>query len=212
MGKKELNKKKILGVILSGGLSKRMGEDKAEKKIYGKSLIELTSLRSTNQVGKIIINSNNPINNSNNLNFYEIVKDCIPGNKGPLVGILTGIKWAIKHTKSSWIVTFPVDSPFFPDNMVLRFLEESDGYDVLIAKSLRRIHPVFSMWRVSSEIEEQLENSIRKDERKIDRVTKKFKTKVVNFKYIRYDPFFNVNTINDLEKAKIIYEKNFMGS
>ena len=68
------------------------------------------------------------------------------------------------------------------------------------------------MWRVSSEIEEQLENSIRKDERKIDRVTKKFKTKVVNFKYIRYDPFFNVNTINDLEKAKIIYEKNFMGS
>ena len=54
MGKKELNKKKILGVILSGGLSKRMGEDKAEKKIYGKSLIELTSLRSTDQVLSLI--------------------------------------------------------------------------------------------------------------------------------------------------------------
>lgn len=205
-----MNKFDVLGVILSGGLSKRMGEDKSKKIIFGKSLIELTLLRSIKQVGKIIINSNTFPKFSDNFNFEDVVKDCIPGNKGPLVGILTGIKWAIKNTKSSWLVSFPVDSPFFPDDLVIRFLMESKGCEVLIAKSLDRIHPVFSMWKITSEIEKKLEISITKNERKIDRVTKKFKSKVVNFEYIRYDPFFNVNTQEDLEKAKIIYKKNFL--
>ena len=205
-----MNKFDVLGVILSGGLSKRMGEDKSEKLIFGKSLLELTLLRSIKQVGKIIINSNKLLKFSDNFNFEDVVNDCIPGNKGPLVGILTGIKWAIKNTKSSWLVSFPVDSPFFPEDLVTSFLEESKDNEVLIAKSLDRIHPVFSMWKITSEIEKKLENSIIENERKIDIVTKKFKCKVVNFEYIRYDPFFNVNTQEDLKKAKTIYKKNFL--
>ena len=110
-----------------------------------------------------------------------------------------------KNTKKKWLVSFPVDSPFFPENLVYKFLERSSNYDVLIAKGSGRLHPVFSMWRINSYLEDQLEEKLKNGKRKIDLVTKKFKTKVVNFEYIRYDPFFNVNTPSDLKEAKEIY-------
>ena len=195
-------------MILSGGLSRRMGKDKSEKKIHGKTLLELVFKKANKQVGKILINSNKSKKSFNHLEFYEIIEDCIKGNLGPLVGVLSGIKWVRKNLKNDWLVCFPVDSPFFPDNIVTRFLDESNGYEVLIAKCRTQIHPVFSIWKVNSKLESGLENSLKNDERKIDMVIKKFKTKVVNFPYIGYDPFFNINTPDDLKKAeKLVNEE-----
>jgi molybdopterin-guanine dinucleotide biosynthesis protein A len=207
--KKELNKDNVVGIILSGGLSRRMGEDKSEKKIFGKSLIELVITRSEKQVQKLIINSNRSNKILNNLGMKYVVSDCIPGNLGPLVGVLTGIRWVKKNTKSDWLMSFPVDSPFFPNDLVTKFLEESSDYDILMAQGSERVHPVFSMWRVSSYMENQLYESLKNNERKIDKFTKKFKTKVVKFPVIGYDPFFNVNTPNDLKIAKEVYKKYF---
>lgn len=203
-----MNKNNVIGVVLSGGLSKRMGEDKSEKKINGKSLIELVLKRSEEQVAKIIINSNKEKNLFLRLGYKNIIKDCIDGNLGPLVGILSGLKWVEKNSNNKWLVCFPVDSPFFPKNLVSKFLEESKDYEILMAKSLGRVHPVFSMWKVNSNMAIELEKFLMNNQRKIDAFTKNFKTRVVNFPDIGYDPFFNVNTPDDLLKAETIYEKN----
>ena len=202
-----MNKNDVVGVILSGGLSRRMGEDKSEKKIEGKSLIELIIKRSENQVKKIIINSNKKNNTFSKLGCGVIIEDCIEGNLGPLVGILSGLKWVMENCETNWLAIFPVDSPFFPLNLVSKFLEESEDNDILIAKSLGRIHPVFSMWRVNLNLVNELELFLKNNERKIDVFTKKFKTRVVNFPDIGYDPFFNVNTPEDFSKAQLIYTK-----
>ena len=192
-----MNKDKILGMILSGGLSRRMGSDKTFKKISGVNLIQHTIKRSTKQVGRLIVNST------------IIVKDCIPGNFGPLVGILSGIKWARRDSNYNWLVSFPVDSPFFPNDIVNRFIEESENYEILMAECSERVHPVFSMWKVNIEMENQLEFFLNAGGRKIDEFTKKFKTRVVKFEEFGYDPFFNVNTVEDLKIANEIYNKYF---
>ena len=176
-----------------------------KKKIFGKSLIELVVLRSKKQVQKLIINSNKPKSSWVGFGVEEIINDCMSGNLGPLVGILSGLKWAKVNTKSDWLVSFPVDSPFFPEDLVFKFLEKSNNCDILMAESVGRIHPVFSMWKINSRIENELYNSLKNNERKIDSFTKKFKTGVVKFPDIGYDPFFNVNTLEDLEEAKTIY-------
>ena len=117
-----MNKDKILGVILSGGLSRRMGSDKTFKKISGVNLIQHTIKRSSKQVGRLIVNSNDSNKILKHLGSTIIVKDCIPGNFGPLVGILSGIKWARHDSNYNWLVSFPVDSPFFPNDIVKRAL------------------------------------------------------------------------------------------
>ena len=205
--KKELYKKNILGIILSGGLSTRMGEDKSFKLISGKSLVEHIICRSADQVDKLIINSNKSKSIFKKLGMDIVINDCIPGSLGPLIGVLSGIKWARKNSDYKWLVSFPIDCPFFPKNIVKRFNEESENYNIILAEGDERLHPVFSMWRICENLEGQLESFIENGERKIDKFTKKFKTRVVKFSEVGYDPFFNVNTMKDLIIAEKIYNQ-----
>ena len=200
------NNHEITGIILSGGLSRRMGQHKAFIKIQGRTLIELVKDKSARQVNQLILNSNEECEKYKKIFGTKILKDCIPGNPGPLVGILTGLKWALKNSESSWLATFPVDSPFFPENLVSKFIEKSHDKEILIAKSDERVHPVFAMWKVCTKLELELEHALRNKERKIMDFTKKFKTRLVNFSDIGYDSFFNVNTPEDLKKAEQIFQ------
>ena len=204
-----MSRRDILGIILSGGLSTRMGEDKSLKKISGISLIEWVSNRASNQVDKVIINSNQYHKIFDNLNLETVLSDCMPGNLGPLVGVLTGLKWAVNNSKYKWLMSFPIDCPFFPKNIVQRFVEESQNSQIVMAEGSVRIHPVFSMWRVNSRILQELELFLNNGERKIDIFTKKFKTRVVKFSEFGYDPFLNVNTMSELQKAQKIHSKYF---
>ena len=120
------NNHEITGIILSGGLSRRMGQHKAFTKIQGRTLIELVKDKSAKQVNQLILNSNEEDEKYKKIFGTKILKDCIPGNPGPLVGILTGLKWALKNSESSWLATFPVDSPFFPENLVAKFIQEME--------------------------------------------------------------------------------------
>ena len=202
-----MNKNNVLGIILSGGLSTRMGQDKSTKKISGKSLLEHVIVRSSDQVDKLIINSNKSNNIFKKLGMDTVISDCIPGSLGPLIGVLSGLKWARKNSDYEWLVSFPVDCPFFPKNIVKRFSEESKNYKIVLAECVERLHPVFSLWRVSESLEGELESFLVNGERKIDKFTKKYKTRVVKFSEVGYDPFFNVNTMNDLIKAEKIYNQ-----
>ena len=88
-----------------------MGSDKSKKMVSNKPLISLVVERAKAQVDYLAINSNQKLSS----NKIEIIPDCLAGNLGPLVGILSGLKWLEKNNDSfsNWLVIFPVDSPFF---------------------------------------------------------------------------------------------------
>ena len=196
-------KKKLFGLVLNGGLSRRMGSDKSKKMVSNKPLINLVVERAKAQVDYLAINSNQKSPG----NKIEIIPDCLPGNLGPLVGILSGLKWLEKNDDyfSNWLVIFPVDSPFFPENLVQCFFENLKDEKIVMAKCEGRLHPVFSMWHMDNL--DLLEKFLMEGGRKIDLFSKKIKTRVVNFPFIGYDPFFNVNNLDDLKKAQVISSK-----
>ena len=194
---------KALGIILCGGLSRRMGSDKSQKKINNIKLIDIVVGLSINQVCKLALNASEKKTEKFNL---ELVPDCMSGNLGPLVGILSGLKWT-KKQNFKWLMVFPVDSPFFPENIVKVFFKNLENEQVIMAQSSDRSHPVFSMWKV--DLIKDLEFFLKKGHRKIDLFTKKIKSRLVNFPVISYDPFFNVNNEEDLRKAEDIYSSFF---
>ena len=195
--------KKLFGLILNGGLSRRMGSDKSKKMVSNKPLISLVVERARAQVDYLAINSNQKSSG----NKIETIPDCISGNLGPLAGILSGLKWLEKSDDSfsNWLVIFPVDSPFFPENLVQCFFENLTDEKIVMAKCKGRLHPVFSMWHIDNL--KLLEKFLIEGGRKIDLFSKKIKTRVVNFPFIGYDPFFNVNNLDDLERAESISSK-----
>jgi len=198
----------ILGAILAGGQSKRMGKDKLFLELNNKKLIEHTIDKVKKYLKKIII-----ITNQDNEFFFKnnltTVKDCIEGQLGPLVGILTAMKWAKENlSKCSWIATFPCDTPFFPESIIKSFIEESKKKESLIlcASSHGRKHNIFGLW--SLDLYDKLEDDlINKKVRKVQDWTDKNKIKNLEFKFKDYDPFFNINTEEDLEFAKKLSKK-----
>ena len=196
----------ILGAILAGGKSKRMGKDKLFLELNNKMLIEHTVDKVQKRLRNIII-----ITNQKNEYFLKkkltTVNDCIEGQLGPLVGILTAMKWAKKNLKEcSWIATFPCDTPFFPETIIQKFIEKSKEKDSLLvcASSHGRKHNIFGLW--SLDLYDKLEDDlINNNIRKVQDWTEKHKINNVEFKFEKYDPFFNINTLDDLKNAtKII--------
>ena len=195
----------ILGAILAGGQSKRMGKDKLFLELNNKKLIEHTLDKVKKYLKKIIIitNQDNEFFLKNNL---TIVKDCIEGQLGPLVGILTAMKWAKENLSNcSWVATFPCDTPFFPESIIESFIKESEKKESLIlsASSHGRKHNIFGLWSLN--LYDKLKNDlVNKKVRKVQDWTEKNKIKNLEFKFKVYDPFFNINTEEDLEFAKKI--------
>jgi len=198
-----MNEHNILGAILAGGRSKRMGKNKLFLKLNNIILIDHTIQKVKKHLKDLIIISNqeNEFFTKNNL---TIVKDCIDGQLGPLVGILTAMKWAKENSpRCSWIATFPCDTPFFPENVILKFIEESKKKESLIlcASSHGRKHNIFGLW--SLDLYDKLYNDLVNNKiRKVQDWTKTNNIKNLEFEFEDYDPFFNINTLEDLEFAK----------
>ena len=198
----------ILGAILAGGQSKRMGKDKLFLELDNKKLIEHTIDKVKKYLKKVIVitNQDNEFFSKNNL---TTVKDCIEGQLGPLAGILTAMKWAKENlNKCSWIATFPCDTPFFPESIIKSFIEESEKKESLIlsASSHGRKHNIFGLW--SLDLYDKLKDDlINKKVRKVQDWTEKNKIKNLEFTFKDYDPFFNINTEEDLEFAKELSKK-----
>ncbi len=195
----------ILGAILAGGKSKRMGKDKLFLELNNKMLIEHTINKVEKYLKDIIIitNQKNEYFSKKNL---KTVEDCIEGQLGPLVGILTAMKWAKENLKEcSWIATFPCDTPFFPETIIKKFIEKSKKKDSLLlcASSHGRKHNIFGLW--SLDLYEKLKDDLINNKiRKVQDWTEKHKITNVEFDFKEYDPFFNINTLDDLETAKKI--------
>ncbi len=196
-------KEKILFAILAGGQSKRFGGGfKTFKKINGTTMLNQIIKTLKNFSNDIIINANN-IDEFKNLN-YPIVKDKFEGFLGPLAGIHASILWTKNNnSKKDWVFTVPSDTPFLPSNLLEEFLSSySFDTDILIARSNQRHHPVIAMWHVS--LLKSLENELKSKNSKIMLWVKKHKYKFVDFDTNQEDNFFNINTHEDLTKAKKI--------
>ena len=198
-----MNEHNILGAILAGGKSKRMGKDKLFLKLNDITLIDHTIQKVKKYLKEpiIITNQKNDFFVKNNL---ITVKDCIDGQLGPLVGILTAMKWAKQNLPNClWIASFPCDTPFFPETVILKFIEESKKKESLIlcASSHGRKHNIFGLW--SLDLYDKLYDDLVKNKiRKVQDWTKANNIKNLEFEFEDYDPFFNINTLEDLEFAK----------
>jgi len=198
----------ILGAILAGGQSRRMGKDKLFLELNNKKLIEHTIDKVKKYLKQVII-----ITNQNNEFFLKhnltTVKDCIEGQLGPLVGILTAMKWAKESSKKySWVASFPCDTPFFPESIIKSFIKESKKKESLLlsASSHGRKHNIFGLW--SLDLYDKLKDDlVNKKIRKVQDWTEKNKIKNLEFRFKDYDPFFNINTEEDLKFAKKLYIK-----
>ena len=194
----------ILGVVLAGGKSERFGKDKSEVILGNKTLLVHTLDKIKSKFNTIIIVSNNE-----NYKGYTTIKDCIDGQLGPLVGVLSAMKWIKKNNYTyKWITTFPCDTPFFNNSLINKFIEASNLYDSLLyfAKSAEKRHNIFGLW--SLKLIEDLEKDIVKNNyRKVENWANKIGVKTINISYNEIDPFFNINTKEDLAEAEKILIK-----
>ena len=192
----------ILAVVLAGGKSKRFGKDKSQVKLGGKTLIDYILTEIIDFYKDILIVTNEPIKflDSNKIILINDIKK----NLGPLGGVFSAMKWARDNRKEyKWISTFPIDTPFFKKEHLIKFYREIelDSSDLFFMKSKNTRHNIFGLW--SLELYEKLELALNRGDRKVELWANEIGVKTIDFDIENNkDPFFNVNTKQDLEIAK----------
>ena len=203
-----MNDNNILAVVLAGGQSKRFGEDKNQAKLGNITLLEHVLAKVTKKFEKILIISNQNLN-IKTLNSITIVPDCIQGNLGPLVGVLTAMKWIKKNNKQyQWIATFPSDTPFFDTSIIEKYKSRISLNESLLyfARSNQKRHNIFGLWSIK--LMDTLENDlINNNFRKVEEWADKIGVETINVKIDKFDPFFNINTKTDLREAEKILKE-----
>lgn len=152
----------ITGVILAGGLGRRMGGvDKGLQMLDGRPLVCHVAERLAPQVGQLMINANRSQTQYATLG-YPIFSDLVPDFAGPLAGLHA----ALSQAQSEWVVTAPCDSPYLPPDLVSRLHAalQAERSDVAIARSGGRVHPVFCLCRTTlrNDLRDFLESGGRK--------------------------------------------------
>ena len=198
----------ILGVILAGGKSSRFGSNKSLSKLANSKLIEHIINKIDIYFSEILL-----ISNDNNLKIenqkIKIIEDYIKGYLGPLVGILSAIKYANSFkNKYKWIITFPCDTPFFDKLIIEKMIEKtiSAKEKIYLVKDKNQRHNIFGLWNTSLEniLEEDLNNNFRKVDLWTDKIGCNFIEKDIQ----NENEFLNINTKEDLELAEKIFKKN----
>ena len=190
----------ILGVVLAGGKSQRFGQDKSQVKLQNKLLIDYILKEIVDEFEETLIIANEPIKFMQSKNI-SVTKDFKSG-LGPLGGVLTAMKWIKKNDKKyKWISTFPSDTPFFTKKELKYFYKEIriSESKLFFIKSEETRHNIFGLW--SLELIDQLEADIMRGERKVEVWANSIGVNTVNIDYKKMNPFFNINTKKDLEKA-----------
>ena len=197
----------VVAIFLAGGLSRRMGGgDKALTPLAGRTILDFVLERCLPQCRAAVLNANpKPGLDDSRFERFALpqVADNVEGFAGPLAGILAGLDWAAAHHPSiSHCVSIATDAPFIPHDLVLRMIESMQAEKAMLAcaASRGRAHPVFGLWPVAlrAELRHQLVNN---DIRKIDRFTAGYPIAIVEFDGVP-DPFFNLNTREDLVLAE----------
>jgi molybdopterin-guanine dinucleotide biosynthesis protein A len=193
------------GLVLAGGLARRMGGgDKARIEIGGVSILDRVLATLSGQCVDIIINAN-----GDPARFADtgciVVPDNVEGHPGPLAGILAGLDWlAAQDNGIEWIVSVPGDCPFLPDDLVEKLhharRKMGAGVPLACARSGEWRHPVVGLWPLA--LRADLRKSLVDDDlRKIEVWTARYGIAIADWPAEPIDPFFNVNTPEDAERA-----------
>lgn len=194
------------GVLLAGGLARRMGGgDKGMRELGGETLLARVISRVRPQVGPLILNANGAPERFAAFNL-PVAADCVPGFAGPLAGVLTGLEWVLEHAPgTAWLASFPTDAPFLPRDLVARLLDAvaREGADLACAASGGRRHPVVGVWPVH--LAGELRRAVEIEGiRKVDDWTGRYRLAVADYAVAPFDPFFNANRPEDLAEAERI--------
>ena len=199
---------KVIGLLLAGGLSRRMGGgDKALRLLGGVSLLDRVIERVGPQVAALVINANGDPARFARFGL-PVVGDSVPGFAGPLAGVLAGLDWTALHRPDCpVVVSVATDAPFLPRDLVARLtaaVEEARA-DLACAASGGHRHPVIGLWPVR--LREDLRRAVVEEGiRKVDEWTARHSLVAVPFADRPVDPFFNANRPEDLTAAAALLE------
>ena len=196
----------ILGLVLAGGLARRMGGgDKARIRIGGKTILERVLARLAPQCNAIILNANGDPARFGDTGL-PVVRDTVPDFAGPLAGILAGLDWAAAHAPEvADVVSVPGDCPFLPSDLVSRLTaaRQEASLPLACARSGEWRHPVVGIWPVG--LRHNLRTALVEDDlRKIEAWTARHGVAIADWPAAPFDPFFNVNTPADAAEAERI--------
>jgi molybdopterin-guanine dinucleotide biosynthesis protein A len=198
------NSAPTLGLVLAGGLARRMGGgDKPLTRIGGATILDRVLARLKPQCDRIILNANGDPSRFAPTGL-PVVADDVPGFAGPLAGILAGLDWAAAHAPGmEWVASVPGDCPFLPKDLVARLdaARVAAGRPLACARSGEWRHPVVGLWPTA------LRGDLRRalvDEglRKIEVWTARHGVATADWPTQPVDPFFNVNTPEDAAQAE----------
>ena len=194
------------GVILAGGLSRRMGGgDKALLPLGGSTLLGHVIERLRPQVAGLALNANGDPDRFSGFGL-PVLADSIPDYAGPLAGVLAAMDWAAGNG-SELVVTAAADTPFFPDHLVSALRSAAYTQETPLAMAMTQgpggrllRHPTFGLWSVA--LRDDLRAALQDGVRKVIEWTARHGCAEAVFHDPRFDPFFNVNTPEDMAQAK----------
>jgi len=199
----------ILGLLLAGGQSRRMGGgDKSLRLLGGRPLLQHVIERMRPQAVALVLNANGDPQRFVGFGL-PVVADSVPDFAGPLAGIMAGLDWAAEHRPDCpLIASVATDAPFLPRDLVSRLLAgmDAEGADLACAASGGQAHPVIGLWpvRLRGDLRRAL---VEEGVRKVDLWTSRHRLATVPFPNLRQedgteiDPFFNANRPEDLDRA-----------
>jgi molybdopterin-guanine dinucleotide biosynthesis protein A len=195
-----------LGLVLAGGLARRMGGgDKARIRVGGATILQRVLACISPQCTAVILNANGDPARFADVGL-PVVADSVPDFAGPLAGILAGLDWAAANMPDiEWIASVPGDCPFLPKNLVARLHETraAAGLPLACARSGEWRHPVVALWPVTLRDDLRLA-LVDEDLHKIEIWTARHGIAIADWPTEPVDPFFNVNTPEDAAKAEVL--------
>ena len=194
------------GLILAGGLARRMGGgDKAKIEIGGVTILDRVLATLSGQCVGLAINANGDPERFADTGL-PVIPDNVPDHPGPLAGILAGLDWLAEQDSGvEWMLSVPGDCPFLPDDLVARLHQArrkmGAGVPLACARSGEWRHPVVALWPLA--LREDLRRALTvEDLRKIEVWTSRHGVAVADWPAEPVDPFFNVNTPDDAKRAQ----------
>ena len=194
----------IPGVLLAGGLARRMGGgDKPMRQIAGRTILDRVITRLKPQCDGLIINANGDPARFAAFGL-PVVADGVPDFPGPLAGILAALDWAAANRPDvPLVLSAAADCPFLPRDLVARLYRalNAENAQLAVAASDGQSHPPISLWSVA--LRDELRHAlVVEDIRKIDRWTARYRLATVTWPTTPLDPFFNANTVEDIAEAE----------
>ncbi len=194
----------IPGVLLAGGLARRMGGgDKPMRTIGGRTILQRVIARLKPQCDGLMLNANGDPARFSAFGL-PVISDNVADFPGPLAGILAALDWtAAERPDVEWILSAAADCPFLPRDLVARLYHalEAENAQLAVAASGEQTHPVVGLWSVS--LRDELRHAlVVEDFRKIDRWTARYRLATVSWPTTPLDPFFNANTVEDIAEAE----------